>query len=322
MLWIGTDEAGYGPNLGPLVVAASAWEVPDLSHQSSINLYDSLADVVAATGSPRARSVTRLPIADSKVLHNSADGVAALERGVFAMAATLGAKPTRWQELWPLLAPSSRSPGETGPWFVDYDSPTPAQVATEEIHIWSDRLRRQFSQGPRLVALRAAVVYPDDFNRRVAEAGGKGTVLSHTTLSLVQELLTLCGGGPARVSCDKHGGRNRYGELLHEHWPDDWIETREEGREASRYRWGPPERRVEIEFRVGGEETLPCALASMLAKYLRERSMEAFNAFWIARVPGLKPTAGYPVDAIRFRDAIASTQKQLGIADEILWRVK
>ena len=24
---LGTDEAGYGPNLGPLVVAASAWEL-------------------------------------------------------------------------------------------------------------------------------------------------------------------------------------------------------------------------------------------------------------------------------------------------------
>jgi ribonuclease HII len=26
---IGMDEAGYGPNLGPLVVAATAWEVAD-----------------------------------------------------------------------------------------------------------------------------------------------------------------------------------------------------------------------------------------------------------------------------------------------------
>ena len=26
---LGTDEAGYGPNLGPLVISASLWEVPE-----------------------------------------------------------------------------------------------------------------------------------------------------------------------------------------------------------------------------------------------------------------------------------------------------
>ncbi len=26
---IGTDEAGYGPNLGPLVISATLWQVPD-----------------------------------------------------------------------------------------------------------------------------------------------------------------------------------------------------------------------------------------------------------------------------------------------------
>ena len=26
---IGTDEAGYGPNLGPLVISATVWEAPD-----------------------------------------------------------------------------------------------------------------------------------------------------------------------------------------------------------------------------------------------------------------------------------------------------
>ncbi|MEM1012610.1 MAG: hypothetical protein AAGI46_10385, partial [Planctomycetota bacterium] len=41
-------------------------------------------------------------------------------------------------------------------------------------------------------------------------------------------------------------------------------------------------------------------LASMIAKYLRERYMERFNAFFQSVDSGLKPTAGYWSDAQRF----------------------
>ena len=58
----------------------------------------------------------------------------------------------------------------------------------------------------------------------------------------------------------------------------------------------------------------------MLAKYLRELSMLAFNEFWQSHLPDLKPTAGYPVDAKRFREQIRSVQKQLDVSDERLWR--
>ena len=42
----------------------------------------------------------------------------------------------------------------------------------------------------------------------------------------------------------------------------------------------------------------------MLAKLLRERFMADLNAFFLARVPGLKPTAGYAGDAPRFLEAV------------------
>ena len=43
---LGTDEAGYGPNLGPLCVAASAWQLTDEADVES--LYDRLASVVCS----------------------------------------------------------------------------------------------------------------------------------------------------------------------------------------------------------------------------------------------------------------------------------
>ncbi|MEX0586448.1 MAG: DnaJ C-terminal domain-containing protein, partial [Pirellulales bacterium] len=93
-----------------------------------------------------------------------------------------------------------------------------------------------------------------------------------------------------------------------------------QGQAESRYRWGPPARRVGVRFCVGGEAHLPAALASMVAKYLRELIMRAFNAFWSTHVPGIRPTAGYFNDARRFKDEIEPTQRKLGIEDRHLWR--
>jgi hypothetical protein len=43
------------------------------------------------------------------------------------------------------------------------------------------------------------------------------------------------------------------------------------------------------------------AVASIVSKLVREHWMAGFNAYWLRRAPGLKPSAGYPVDASRFR---------------------
>ena len=122
--------------------------------------------------------------------------------------------------------------------------------------------------------------------------------------------------------CDKHGGRNRYGPLLAEHFPEWLIEVRGEGRQRSVYRFGPPERRVEVCFRTKAESCLPAALASMASKYLRELAMQAFNDFWRRRVPGLAADGRLSarrqaVSRRHRRDA----DEQLHIDDRVLWRV-
>src|SRR5438034_11204485 len=74
---LGTDEAGYGPNLGPLCIAASAWQLPD--DAPSDGLYDRLAQTVCSQAKDR---VEKLAIADSKCLYKSGDTVALLAQGV------------------------------------------------------------------------------------------------------------------------------------------------------------------------------------------------------------------------------------------------
>jgi hypothetical protein len=58
----------------------------------------------------------------------------------------------------------------------------------------------------------------------------------------------------------------------------------------------------------------------MMSKYLRELAMLAWNAFWQRQVPGLRPTAGYPQDAVRFKKEIEACQQRLGIPDRNVWR--
>ena len=58
----------------------------------------------------------------------------------------------------------------------------------------------------------------------------------------------------------------------------------------------------------------------MASKYLRETAMLAFNRFWCAQVPELRPTAGYPLDARRFKTQIEPAQRAMGLDDRMVWR--
>jgi ribonuclease HII len=99
--------------------------------------------------------------------------------------------------------------------------------------------------------------------------------------------------------------------------------TEVESAAESRYRIERLDRPVTVVFRPRADaESVAVALASMLAKYLREVCMRQFNRFWAQHVPGLKPTAGYPGDAKRFYAEIRDTMLKLGLTAEQVWRKK
>jgi len=369
---IGVDEAGYGPNYGPLAIAATAWRVTEGSEvggqrsgenrrraggfippvpasskypkppQNPTDLYKLLKKVVVR--SPQVSS-KRIAIADSKQLYKPGLGLRQLERGVLtALMATSPTQENCVDQVKALLAATLADPHGRRHELDCHagDSlPLPLDALAEEICELAALLRKTCaSSGVALLAIRARLIYPAEFNELVDHHGSKGAALSHVTLELVREVVdaAMTPGGitpPARnlptdacslqseacsITLDKHGGRNRYAAILQHHFPDSWIETIDEGRGASRYRWTHRDLPIEATFRVGGEELLPTALASMTAKYHRELAMRAFNDYWTAKLPGLKPTAGYPNDAKRFREEIASLQLELAIDDRMIWR--
>jgi ribonuclease HII len=312
---IGTDEAGYGPNLGPLVIAASAWSVPDGTGE--VDLYELLRDAVSAEADDQ-----RLHLADSKVVYQPGKGLAALERGVLAALAALDGGPATFRQAFCRTADAIESDLDALPWHSTYDESLPLAATADEVAEGAARLGQSLARsGVKLMALRAVIVFPARFNALARRDSSKGETLTQLTLTLARSLLAELPPAPAHLVCDKHGGRNRYAAHLQAVF-DEFVRVRTEGREESRYEWGQDERRVEASFRCRSERFLPAALASMLAKYLRELSMRAFNAFWLAQSPGLKPTAGYPQDARRFKAEIAELQQKLQVADDVLWRVK
>ena len=317
---IGTDEAGYGPNLGPLLISASVWQVPD--GLQSDQLYRHLDDVIAATLQAAAQDGRpRVAMADSKRLYQSGQGVGGLEKGVLAALALLGRRPRSWAETWLALAPDSADRRRTIPWYADFDVPVPVDVDPDQLDAAIAALADGLQQaGVRLVELRSRAIFEHDFNQAVDDHGSKGEALSRATLDLVAEVAASLDHGPIQIVCDKHGGRNCYVRLLVRPFPEWLIEVRGESRQRSIYCFGPDQRRIEIRFEAKAESHLPTALASMASKYLRELAMRALNDFWQRLIPGLVATAGYPRDARRFKADIAAVQAGLGIDDRMVWR--
>lgn len=316
---IGMDEAGYGPNLGPLVVAATVWEVP--GSPKSVNFWDQFGGLVVQHP---PRSAHEIQIADSKVVHDTAKGVGPLERGVLAAWGMLAGHPVSLMDWWSQIAIQPLKSREfdavsVEPWFQDVDLSLPQQTLPDELAQLTGLWRARCDEHRiRLRAIRSDIVLTRRFNRLTTHHDSKGLALSGISLRLLQEVLPLTEGEPTLVWCDKHGGRNRYDELLQDIAGEAFITRLEEGTERSRYRIG----KTEVCFQTRAEAHLPVALASMVAKYWRESTMTLFNQFWQRHRPTLKGTKGYPQDAKRFKAEIADLQLQLGIDESDLWRAR
>lgn len=279
MIILGTDEAGYGPNLGPLVVSLTAWRA---SSEDLSSLFEPLKNAGIVIG-------------DSKKIYHGGS-LAGLEVGVAVPLRSLQQK----------IIPTANS--------------------EEQL----EKLQRQFERvlhqhQIQLCDMQYRSVEPVEFNRLLDQLGSKGTLLSHVTLQLIAEHMeTLTQNvndfSPILVLCDKHGGRNRYLDILTRFFSGTFIQPIDESRERSLYRLTWKNRPLEFRFLAKGESHLPIALASMLSKFHRELAMIRFNDFWRSHIPDIKPTAGYPEDAQRFKQDISAAQKRLGISDETLWR--
>ncbi len=324
---MGVDEAGYGPNLGPLLVAATVWQVPSWMTEN---------EIVAAFGEGFActawhQGCTVVPLGDSKRLYKPGNGLLSLEGGLLALLSngqtTSVVNPDIGEPQWMRSLSDFidafgcwlGAPLEV-PWYRQlhrYSIPS-EQTADEIYRLGQLAANRLDTANIELLNAQAWIVVESEFNALTRKLGSKGQLLTSVTLRLVSRLLEAV-EEDAEIFCDRHGGRKNYLPSLAEAWPEDWYRELQIGpRRCSYTNSAEPGR--QIHFSIGGDNFPPTALASMLAKYLRERLMQAFNTFWMQKRPELRPTAGYPVDARRFRAELGQMPHQLGLEPDAWWR--
>jgi hypothetical protein len=219
---IGMDEAGYGPHLGPLVVAATAWEVADehwgaapragrqqtKSHSTSANsdtcvatkpriakkkkvtadavdLYSLLRNVVAKTANER-----RVPIADSKILYHPGNGLRHLERGLHAVLLSMQQTLSNWSSIVDYCGADPEVHHRAACWPTGFDCSLPVDAAVEELSRLADRFSRACqAAGARPLFIRARLICPAQFNELIDHYGNKAAALSHVTVGLLREVM-------------------------------------------------------------------------------------------------------------------------------------
>ena len=171
--------------------------------------------------------------------------------------------------------------------------------------------------------VRSVVIPAPKFNRLLDEWKVKSGVLASGVIALLRATLELPGDEPIHIAVDKLGGRHFYAPLLNEAFPGGWVRVIREGPTLCEYAIDNLGREVYLRFEPRADGChLNVALASMAAKYLREVCMLQFNRYWATKVPGLRPTAGYPTDAGRFFADIKPRLAADGTDERAVWRAR
>lgn len=311
MPWVvGVDEAGYGPNLGPFVQSAVGVWLPEHDPAG----WETFGRVVRRH---HEASDGRLLVDDSKKVY-SRGGLEALEQAAHLTLPPSASARSCEAIFRPLLSAPDWEMLVREPWYRPetlYPCETSVDAIAANGKLWSSCCQRP-------VVAFVHLVQASQINRLIDATNSKAAVLTQGLITLLERIQTMgAPGEPLLILCDKQGGRNYYAAMLQTVFAERWVYAEKESAEESRYRVDGPDCCIRMIFRPRAEqESLSVALASVLSKYLRELCMRQFNAFWAQHVPGLRPTAGYPVDARRFYDEIRDARLRLGIPEDAIWR--
>ncbi len=294
---IGIDENGLGPQLGPMVVTAVAFD----SSGYDPELFWRVAR-------------EHLPADDSKKIFSRAR-LKPAELATLRWLDVFGSTPSTPADLEAricLSAPVALPCGKNRPRHC-HPSPTRLPLWADHFHAGeaSESRAALAAAGLTPVAARAFSICPGAFNVATAEPEMNKLRFDFYLMMLLARDLAAGDTDDTLILCGKVGSTRRYGAWFSGADLDAWWNERELP-EASTYRVREIGR---VSFiRDADSLHLPVAVASMIGKYLRELAMYDLNQ--LLAEPGARPASGYrdPVTS-GFIAATAEKRAQLGLED-------
>lgn len=325
---VGIDEAGYGPLLGPLVVSATAFDVPAelletcKEPANGPNFWKALRRSVIKKPN---RKNPRLAVCDSKVLHGRAEtehGISLLERAAMTFLSIAERHPANLVSLLRIICPHVVEHLCQYPWYNKAELALPVECSADDVAVQRNALAADMTKnGIRFRGVWVEVLCEGHYNQLVSATHNKSVVLFQQNMRLLQRISERI-NGPLWIWADRHGGRTTYLKPLMNAWADANFEVLEESSDRSGYRLTRSGIPWTIRFLVEGESCqMPVALASIFSKYVRELFMICFNRYWRGLIPDLRPTAGYNTDGQRFLADIDSTFSRQSIDRNLLVRL-
>ncbi|MBC8309714.1 MAG: hypothetical protein ISR75_05040 [Phycisphaerales bacterium] len=316
LVYAGIDEAGYGPMFGPLCVGASVLVLEQYDPaDGEPDVWSMLKHCICKT---RRDAKKKIAVNDSKKLKSGSTkkGLQHLERGVLSFFATMGQQFSDDEQLF--NAANCKVSDEL---WCNTKTPLPYSNDKQSLKIDSSLLRRGLAkENIRCALLRCISVDAEKYNERT-EHSSKAALNFSLAMQHVAAITKQWANEHPRIMIDRHGGRIQYRNDLQLCWPHAQIQVLAETQELSRYRLDIEGSLCTITFASKSDERhMPVALASMIAKYVRELMMVRFNKYFADQLPELKPTAGYTQDGRRFLKEIEPILSKKGINRELLVR--
>jgi ribonuclease HII len=305
MVIAGIDEAGYGPVLGSMCIGCCALHVEAVSPVE--DLWKRLSRAVS-----RSRDATgkRIHVNDSKKVYTPSAGVGELERAILTLVGSRQALPGDESALLDLVAGDSVPDLLALPWYaVPAGHRFPHVVDPMSLKIATNHLKHEFARAAvRVEHLHSFVVPETRLNQLFDATRNKSSTSFSFVVRHIALLLDRYADAGLTIYCDRQGGREHYASLLRQMFEDWSLTVESETSDRAEYSLVRHDRTVTMIFQEKAEQAcMSVAIASMLAKYLREIMMHRFNAYWKQRAPTLKPTAGYWTDGQRFIEELKAT---------------